>query len=196
MRCFCSPVVVVDPVVLGLEAAHLRAELEERERRRVVDPDRKLPRCDAACVSLLQSLRREHPGAHACRRRPAPRSRACGWRAARAASRARRRRRRSPAPPSARSGRSRALELLGLATLTAMFRTKLVLPMPGRAATIVRSPSWRPRGHAVVAVEAGRDAGDARRRARSPWSAALKVALHDVAQLLDAASTRGVRAMS
>ena len=134
----------------------------------------RLPRCDAACVSLLQSLGVEHARAHLAHVDPRLRAEhAVGDLLARHLEREDDDAVARLLPALVRvAARSRAAA--GCATLTAMFRTKLVLPMPGRAATIVSSPSCRPLVMPVVAVEAGRDAGDAARRARWPSSMRLE----------------------
>src|SRR5207248_1009605 len=49
----------IGPVELGLEAAHLRAKLEDRERRRVVDPNREAPEVRRGLRELAPILRAE-----------------------------------------------------------------------------------------------------------------------------------------
>ena len=46
------------------------------------------------------------------------------------------------------------------ATCCAMLSTRLVLPIDGRAATMIRSPRWKPRVILSISVKPVRDAGD------------------------------------
>src|ERR1035437_8462345 len=97
----------------------------------------------------------------------------------------------TPTPCSSQrcDGSAAASRPLGLATFVATLSTKLVLPMPGRAATIVRSPGVQARGEAVVALEARRDARDAV-AALHGVGERLEGLLHHVEQALDAARLR------
>ena len=152
-------------IVLGLHAAHLGAQLEHAERRRVVDPDGQSERNDAASVRLFQSS--------VCRKpwRILPTSTRPSEQTMLLASCSRgisSEKTPTPKPGSSRDsptprrrarrrGRRRR-RCLGEATLTATLRTNDVFPMPGRAATMVSSPSCSP---AVLASSRSKPVGDA-----------------------------------
>ncbi len=160
-----------------------------RKRRRVVDPDRQAPEVRRRLREFAPVLRREVPLAELADVDARLAAAACGSRFARGASRARTPRRRRPARPSA-SPRLGALpgdsRPRGEATLVATLSTKLVLPMPGRAATMLRSPGCSPAVSAVVAVESRRGPGDAV-AALHRLGQRLERLLHHVEELLDAA---------
>ena len=115
--------------VLGLQAAALGAHLERRERGRVVDEDAATPTGRRRPWPAAPS-----PSPAACRcaagaRRRARRRRACAARAA---------------PSTSRARRSRPSRRCASAAFCAMFRQNDVLPIAGRAATMIRSPFCRP----------------------------------------------------
>ena len=116
-------------VLLRVQAARLRPQVEHAEVRRLVDPQRRCPR--ARCRPAAPSPSR-------CRR-PGPCA-ACRWGSARAwrsgAGRAR--------SPTSRARRRRPGASSLTATCSAMLATRPDLPMPGRAARMIRLPGWKP----------------------------------------------------
>ena len=69
-----------------------------------------------------------------------------------------------------------------------MFRTKLVLPIEGRAAMITRSPGCRPEVISSRSAKPGRHAGDEAACAAAACSIVVEAALHQLAQRHEAAA--------
>jgi hypothetical protein len=126
----------------ALQAPRLGAHLEHADAGRVVDEQLRLDSVSSACVLPVVALADLAARSRWLSMRASDvsmRMKSCSFDISRLKN-----------PTSSRC----------VATCWQMLSTRLVLPIDGRAATMTRSPGWKPARHLVEVVEAGGHAGD------------------------------------